>query len=53
MDKFTIRGLIYIAISLLGLSYEFFFAESIRALPVIAYSFVILIGLYCIFRKKD
>lgn len=51
LDKFTVRGIIYISLSLLGLSYELFFAHSIRALPVIAYSFVILIGALCILKK--
>jgi hypothetical protein len=51
MNKFTVRGIIYIVISLIGLSYEFFFAASIRTLPVVVYSFVILIGLICIFKK--
>ena len=53
LDKFTVRGIIYIAISFLGLSYEFFFAENVRTLPLIVYGFVILIGAYCIFRREE
>jgi len=53
MDKFTIRGIIYIAISFVGLSYEIFWAHHVRALPVVGYLTVIGIGLYCIFKLKE
>ncbi|MDZ7260496.1 MAG: hypothetical protein ONB05_00035 [candidate division KSB1 bacterium] len=53
MDKFTIRGIIYSGISLLGIGYEVFFSAHIRPLLIILYSFVIVIGLICIFYIKE
>ena len=53
MDKFTIRGIVYIIISLIGLSYEIFWADHVRVLPLVAYLAIIGIGLFCIFIIKE
>ncbi len=53
VDKFTIRGIVYSAISVLGLGYEFFFSHPPRAFLLIMYSLVIGIGLICIFMIKE
>ncbi len=53
LDKFTVRGIIFIGISVLGLGYEVIFASQTRPLVVIAYICVIGIGLICIFQLKE
>lgn len=53
MDGFTIRGIIYSIISGLGLGYEIIFVHPPRLFLLIMYSFVIGIGLICIFFIKE
>ena len=52
-DKFTWRGIIFSGLSLLGLGYEIFFAHPIRSFVIIMYSFVVGIGMICIFILKE
>lgn len=52
MDKFTVRGLVYLTISLLGLGYELLFIHPPRLFLIIMYSIVSGIGLICIFWIK-
>lgn len=49
MRGFTTRGVIYIAISVGGLLYQFVFADKPQALPVFAMCALMGIGLYCLF----
>ncbi|NIT69597.1 hypothetical protein GWO43_01525 [candidate division KSB1 bacterium] len=53
MDKFTIRGLVYSAVSCFGLGYEVFFIHPPRLFLLIMYSIVIGIGLLCVFVLND
>ncbi|MDZ7271229.1 MAG: hypothetical protein ONB17_06410 [candidate division KSB1 bacterium] len=49
MKDFVTRGVIYIAISLLGLIYLFAFAERAETLPVVVFCALMGIGMYCVF----
>jgi hypothetical protein len=53
VDRFTLRGLIYSAISVAGIGYELFFSHPVRPLLIIGYVFVIGIGMIYIFILKD
>lgn len=53
LDKFTIRGILYVLISGGLLSYELLFVEEPRILLLIMYPIVILIGLVCIFWLEE
>ena len=53
LDKFTVRGLVYSAASILGLSYEIIFIRPPRLFLVIMYTIIIGIGLICIFLIKE
>ena len=53
IDKFTTRGIIFIAISIIGLGYEFLFADQIKMIVIIGYVFIVGIGLVCIFQLKE
>jgi len=53
MDKFTLRGIIYTVIGLLGIGYEFIFSRSTRPIVVLLYLGIIGIGLICIFLIKE
>lgn len=48
-DKFSIRGLIYMSVAAVGMSYELIFAAKIRPLLIVGYSVVIFIGMLCLF----
>jgi len=51
-DKYSIRGLVYTGIALLGIGYELFFSNEIRILLIIAYSVVVAIGMMYIWYIK-
>lgn len=53
MDAYTVRGIVFIAISSLGLGYEVFFNHPSRLFLLFMYSVVIAIGLFCIFLLKE
>lgn len=53
LDRFTIRGLVYAAISALGIGYELLFVQPIRPLLILGYVFVIGIGMIYIFVLRD
>ena len=48
IDKFMLRGIVFIVLSSAGLVYEFFFAKPIRVIVVLGYICVFGIGLICI-----
>ncbi len=49
MSDFVTRGVIYIALSALGLIYLFAVAERTETLPVVVFCALLGIGLYCVF----
>lgn len=51
-DKYSIRGMIYAGIALLGIGYELLFSNEIRILLIIGYGIVIFIGIMYIFYFK-
>lgn len=53
VDAFTFRGIIYSFLGSLGLGYELFFVQPPRLFLLIMYSFVIGVGLICIFFIKE
>ncbi len=53
MDKWTLRGLVYILVSVALLGYEFLQPHPPRVFLVAMYSVVILIGLILVFFMED
>ncbi len=52
LDKYSIRGMIYAGIALLGILYELIFSKEIRILLIIAYCVVIAFGVMYIWYIK-
>ncbi len=53
MDKFTTRGLLYAALSSIGMGYELLFTEQPRLFLVCMYGAVVVLGLILIFFVED
>ena len=51
-DKHSKRGMVYTGVALLGIGYELLFSKEIRALLIIAYSVVVVIGFLYIWYIK-
>lgn len=51
-DKYSIRGMVYTGISILGIAYELFFSKEIRVMLIIAYTIVIAFGIMYIWYIK-
>ena len=52
-DRYSIRGVIIVVISLAGIGYELFSSRSIEILIIGLYSFLLLIGVLLLFIIKD
>ncbi len=53
MDRYKIRGLVYVALSSLGLGYELFFVSQPRLFLVIMYGIVVMIGMALMFFVRE
>ncbi len=53
MDRFTLRGIIFSAISAAGIAYEVLSSHPVRILLILGYVFVIGVGMIYIFVLKD
>ncbi|UCE05122.1 MAG: hypothetical protein JSW07_16085 [bacterium] len=51
-DKFSIRGMVYTGIALLGIGYELIFSRDVRPFLIIMYSVVVVIGVMYIWFIK-
>jgi len=51
-DPYTLRGVIYLVIGCLGISYELFIRSSTEWLVITLYGAIVGIGLICIFLLK-
>jgi hypothetical protein len=51
-DKYSIRGMVYAGISILGLGYELIFSKEIRVMLFIAYTIVVAFGIMYIWYIK-
>jgi hypothetical protein len=45
LDKYSIRGMVYAGIALLGIGYELIFSKEIRILLIIGYGIVVAFGI--------
>ena len=51
-DKYSIRGMVYAGISILGISCELIFSKEPRIMLIIAYSIVVVVGMLYIWYIK-
>ena len=51
-DKYSIRGMVYAGISILGIGYELIFSKEARIMLIIAYSIVAIFGMMYIWYIK-
>lgn len=51
-DKYSIRGIVYAGIAILGIGYELLFSKEFRVLLIIGYSIVVAIGIMYIWYIK-
>jgi len=52
-DKHSLRGMIYVGIAVLGISYELIFSTEIRVMLIIGYSIFIVFGILYICYIKS
>ena len=52
LDKYSIRGMVYACVALLGIGYELIFSKEIRVLLIIGYSIVVAFGILYIWYIK-